>query len=89
VRRVVMNKSFETIYDGKVLSSTVTRSHVLGPVMPRKRMTFDHEIVLTDRNNDERICIAEAFDTKHQMLILIRDVAVRKRSGVIVPAVNF
>jgi hypothetical protein len=89
VRRVVMNKSFEKIYDGTVLCSTVTDSHVLGRVMPRKRMTFDHEIVLTDRNKDERICIAEAFDTKHQTLILIRDVAVRKRSGVIVPAVNF
>jgi Zn-dependent peptidase ImmA (M78 family) len=89
VRRVVMNKSFEKIYDGTVLCSTVTHSHVLGPVMPRKRMTFDHEIVLTDRNKDERICIAEAFDTKHQTLVLVRDVAVRKRSGVIVPAVNF
>jgi len=89
VRRVVMNKSFETIYDGKVLNKTVTGSHVLGPVMPRKRMTFDHEIVLTDRNKDERICIAEAFYTKRNTLILVRDAGVRRRSGIIVPAVNF
>jgi Zn-dependent peptidase ImmA (M78 family) len=89
VRRVVMSKSFETIYDGKRLCSTVTDSHVLGPVMPRKRMTFDHEIVLADRNKADRICIAEAFDTKHQTLILIRDVAARRHSGVIVPAVSF
>jgi Zn-dependent peptidase ImmA (M78 family) len=89
VRRVVMNKSFETIYDTNGLCSTVCDSHVLGPVMPRRRMTFDHEIVLTDRNKDERICIAEAFDTRHQTLILIRDVAALKRSGVIVPAVSF
>jgi hypothetical protein len=52
-------------------------------------MTFDHEIVLTDRNSDERTCIAEAFDTGHNTLILIKDVGIRRRSGVIVPAVNF
>jgi len=89
VRRVVMNKSFEKIYDGKILTTTVTGTHVLGPVMPRKRMTFDHEIVLTDRNKDERICIAEAFNTGHQTLILIKDIGVRTRSGVVVSAVNF
>ncbi len=89
VRRVVMNKSFEKIYDGKGLTTTVTGSHVLGPVIPRRRMTFDHEIVLTDRNSDERTCIAEAFDTGHNTLILIKDVGIRRRSGVIVPAVNF
>jgi len=89
VRRVVMNKSFEGIYDGKVLTTTVTGVHVLGPVMPRKRMTFGHEIVLTDRNKDERICIAEAFDTGHQTLILIKDAGIRRRSGIIVSAVNF
>lgn len=89
VRRVVMNKSFEKIYDGTGLAATVTGSHVLGPVIPRKRMTFDHEIVLTDRNSDERICIAEAFDTGRNILILIKDVGIRRRSGVVVSAVNF
>ena len=89
VRRVVMNKSFEIIYDGKPLGLAVNGSHVLGPVMPRKRMTFDHEIVLTDRNDDERICIAEAFNTGKNTLILIRDVGIRRRAGIIVPAVNF
>jgi hypothetical protein len=84
-----MNKSFEKIYDGKILTTTVTGSHVLGPVMPRKRMTFDHEIVLTDRNKDERICLAEAFYTGHQTLILIKDAGIRRRSGVVVSTVNF
>jgi hypothetical protein len=89
VRRVVMNKSFANFYDGKDLAATVTGSHVLGPVIPRNRMTFDHEIVLTDRNKDERICIAEAFDTGRNILILIKDAGIRRRSGVIVSAVNF
>jgi hypothetical protein len=86
VRRVVMNESFEKIYDGKGLAITVTGSHVLGPVIPRKRMTFEHEIVLTDRNNDERICIADAFNTGRNTLIFIGDVGFHRRSGVIVPS---
>lgn len=88
VRRVVMSKSFEKIFDGKVLSSTVTDAHPLGPVVPvnGKRMSFDREIVLIDRNCDERICMAEAFNTTHQVLILIRDVGLKKKSGIVVPA---
>jgi hypothetical protein len=88
VRRVVMSKSFEKLFDGKVLASTVTDAHPLGPVVPvnGKRMSFDREIVLIDRNREERICMAEAFNTTHQILILIRDVGLKKKSGIVVPA---
>lgn len=51
-------------------------------------MAFDREIVLMDRNGDERVCIAESFNTGHQTLILIRDVGRRYRSRIIVPAVG-
>lgn len=81
-----MNKSFEKIYDGKVLTLTVKGSHPLAPVIPKKRMSFEREIVLVDRNRDERICMAEGFKTGHPTLILIRDEGLRKLSGVIVPA---
>ncbi len=88
VRRVVMSKSFEKIFDGKVLASTVTDAHPLRPVVPvnGKRMSFDREIVLIDRNRDERICRAEAFNTTHQILILICDVGLKKKSSIVVPA---
>jgi Zn-dependent peptidase ImmA (M78 family) len=91
VRRVVMSKSFEKIFDGKVLTSTVTDAHPVGPVVPvnGKRMSFDREIVLTDRNGDERICTAEAFDTKHQILILIRDAGLMRKRSIVVPASCF
>jgi hypothetical protein len=91
VRRVVMSKSFQKIFDEKVLTSTVTHTHPLGPVVPvnGKRMSFGREIVLTDRNCDERICTAEAFDTKHQILILIRDVGLQNKCGIVVPACHF
>jgi Zn-dependent peptidase ImmA (M78 family) len=90
VRRVVMSKSFATIYDGEILCTAVTDSHPLRPVVPvnGKRMTFDREIVLLDRNRDERICLAEAFNTTHQILVLIRDVGQRTRSGVVLPRVH-
>lgn len=88
VRRVVMSRSFEQIYDGKILCKTVTPSHPLGPVVPSNRMTFNREIVLIDRNNDERICVAEALYTTHQTLILIRDVGPRTRSGIVMPVIR-
>jgi hypothetical protein len=90
VRRVVMSKSFETIYDGKILCTAVTGSHPLAQVVPAKgkRMSFGREIVLSDRNREDRVCHVEAFDTKHQILILIRDVGPRTRSGIVIPAVR-
>ena len=88
VRRVVVSKSFETIFGAMVLKSTVTDDHPLYSVVPAsgKRMSFDRKVVLTDRNCDERICKAEAFNTKHQVLILIRDSGLRKRCSIVVPA---
>lgn len=84
VRRVVMSKSFEKLYAGEVLCSKVTGSHPLLPVIPAKKMTFDREIVFKDRNGDERLCIAEALDTKHQVLVLIRDIGPRTPAGIVV-----
>jgi Zn-dependent peptidase ImmA (M78 family) len=88
VRRVVVSKSFETIFEATVLTSTVTNNHPLYPVVPAsgKRMSFDREVVLTDRNCDERICTAEAFNTTHQVLILIRDSGLKKKCSIVVPA---
>lgn len=85
VRRVIMSKSFEAIYDGETLCTAVSESHPLGPAVPAKgkRMTFEVEVVLIDRNQDERVCIAEAFNTTHQTLVLIRDIGRRSRSGIV------
>jgi hypothetical protein len=87
VRRVVASRSFQTIYDPNILCATVNDSHPLGSVVPLngKRMSFDREIALLDRNSDPRICIAEAFNTMHQILILLRDVGRRTRTGIVLP----
>jgi len=87
VRRIVASESFHAIYDSESLFAVITPSHPLSPAVPAvgKRMTFQKEIVLIDRNRDERVCIGGSFDTKHQILVLIRDVGLRSRSGIVVP----
>jgi Zn-dependent peptidase ImmA (M78 family) len=88
VRRVIASKSFERIYDCRELcSKAISSDHPLGMVVPLngRRMSFDREIVLLDLNRDERICHAEAFNTTHQILILIRDLGRKAESGIVVP----
>lgn len=91
VRRVVMSRSFEKLYDSKVLCSTVTNTHPLGASVPLngKRMSLNKEIVLVDRNRDKRVCTAEAFNTTHQILILIRYLGPRTSSRIVMPAISF
>jgi hypothetical protein len=87
VRRVVASTSFEKMYDCKLLAKTVTDAHPVRGAVPGKgkRMSFQREVLLTDRNGDERVCNAEAFNTGHQTLILIKDVAARTSSGILLP----
>ncbi len=85
VRRVVMSESFKEMYDEKIFGSSVDGSHPLGPVVPRNRMCYAREVVLNDRNGDERICRAEAFNTTHQTLVLLRDISLRNHAGIVVP----
>jgi hypothetical protein len=87
VRRIVASQSFHGIYDCQSLFAVITPSHALGPAVPNagKRMTFQREVILVDRNLDERVCMAESFDTKHQILVLIRDVGQRTKMGIVMP----
>lgn len=76
VRRVVANISFTRLYDPEKLAAPVTRQHVLAPLVPRgqrQRMVYPRGFELIDRNGERRECIGEAFNTKHQILILLRD----------------
>jgi Zn-dependent peptidase ImmA (M78 family) len=76
VRRVVASKTFDKMYDAAKLGSTVTGQHPLSALVPwgkHQRMVYPRGIGLVDRNGDRRVCIGEAFNTKHQILMLIRD----------------
>jgi hypothetical protein len=88
VRRVVASKSFQSRYDCAKLFPVVTQDHPIAKSVPRgkkQRFTPEREVVLTDRNQDQRVCTVEAFDTKHQILILVRDIRPFNKS-VIMPS---
>lgn len=89
VRRIVTSRSFNAQYDAAALFPTITRDHPIAMAVPRgsQRMTRPREVILTDRNLDKRICSAEAFDTKHQVLVLVRDIRPFSK-GIIMPG-NF
>jgi IrrE N-terminal-like domain len=86
VRRIVASRTFNTIYNGAALFPSVTSAHPVAAVVPiGRRMTRPREVVLVDRNNEQRECLAEAFDTKHQIFLLIRDIGPVRRSVLLKP----
>lgn len=87
VRRVIASQSFQRIYDSAAIFSDIGQTHAIAPAVPRfgKRMTFVKEILLTDRNRATRVCLAEGFDTKHQVLVLVRDLGEWNKAGLVVP----
>jgi hypothetical protein len=87
VRRIVATQSFNVMYNSVALFQSITNAHAIAPAIPigRRRMTRPTEIVLRDRNKEQRVCVAEAFDTTHQIMVLVRDVGPVKRSTLVVP----
>jgi hypothetical protein len=74
VRRIIVSATFHVIFDGPAIFSSFTNEHILANAMPiGRRMTAVRRYVLVDRNHDRRNCVVEAFDTKHQTFLLIRD----------------
>lgn len=76
VRRVIASTTFNVIYDAAALGQKVTPQYPLSGLIPRgikQRMVSARSFPLVDRNGDRRECTGETFDTKHQILILIRD----------------
>jgi hypothetical protein len=87
VRRVVASESFARLYDPANLAAPVTRAHALGALVPRgkQRMIYPWGFALTDRNGDRRECIGEAFNTPHQILMLLRDEGLLHKPSIVIP----
>jgi Zn-dependent peptidase ImmA (M78 family) len=86
-RRTTVSTSFHATFDSEVIFRTIGNKHVLGPVVPiGRRMSRPTQISISDRNGQEHECIAEAFDTKHQIFILIRDMGPRTATGIVMPS---
>lgn len=86
VRRIETSASFRMQF-GRPTDSVITLDHVLGPVLPlHRKMTRPTTVVLNDLNGTPHECIAEAFDTTFNVLILLYPKTALTRTTVILPA---
>jgi len=71
VRRIEVSRSFAQQF-GRPAETVITLHHSLGRVLPMgRRMTKPTTISITDRNGQAHECVAEAFDTTFNVLILL------------------
>lgn len=85
VRRIEPSPSFVTQF-GRPTDALITLNHVLGPVLPiGRKMTRPTSLSIKDKNGDSHDCVAEAFDTQHNVLILLYPVKALSVSRIILP----
>jgi Zn-dependent peptidase ImmA (M78 family) len=88
VRRIEPSPSF-AIQFGRPADTVITLDHFLGRVLPvgGRRMTKPTALALADRNGVRHECVAEAFDTTYNVLILLYPIRALTASTVIFPTV--
>lgn len=85
VRRIEPSPAFIKQF-GRPDDTVVTPDHQLGPVLPiGRRMTRPTSLSIADRNGISHECVAEAFDTKWNVLILLYPVRALTSSTIILP----
>jgi hypothetical protein len=83
VRRIEPSPSFEAQF-GRPCDAVITLDHVLGPVLPLgRKMTRPTTLSVTDRNGTSHECVAEAFDTTFNVIILLYPVQALTRSTIL------
>lgn len=88
VRRIEPSPAF-VVQFGRPSDTKITLSHMLGPVLPiGRKMTAPVSLSILDRNGTPHECLAEAFDTKHNVLILLYPTKALTASTIILPS-NF
>ena len=86
VRRIEASPSFEKRF-GCPRDVIITLDHVLGPLLPiGRKMSRPTTLSITDKNGEDHECVAEAFDTTWNVLILLYPLETLGRSKVILPA---
>ena len=71
IRRVEASEAF-IIQFGQPADTVLTPDHFLWPVLPiNRRMTKPVSLSITDMNGEMHECVAEAFDTTYNILILL------------------
>lgn len=86
VRRIEPSPSFRERF-GCPSDLVIDQNHALASLIPiGRKMTAPRDFVFADRNGEQHICIGEAFDTKHNVLLLIYPQAALPISIFILPA---
>ena len=85
VRRIEPSPSFAAQF-GCPKDTMITLNHALGRVLPvGRRMTRPVSLSISDRNGTKQECVAEAFDTKWNVLILLYPERALTASTIIMP----
>ena len=71
VRRIEASPSFALQF-GVPRFERIEACHALGDLLPiGRKMTRPTQLLYSDRNGDTHECLGEAFDTTHNVLLLI------------------
>jgi len=85
VRRIEPSPSFRAQF-GCPSDTVITLDHKLGELLPvGRRMTRPREVTVVDRNGVMHECVAEAFDTTFNVIILLFPVKALTATTIIVP----
>ena len=86
VRRVEPSPAYAAQF-GSPTDTMITLDHFLGPVLPiGRRATRPTSLSITDKNGTQHECVAEAFDTTYNILILLYPVRALIAETIIMPA---
>jgi Zn-dependent peptidase ImmA (M78 family) len=85
VRRIEPSPAFRAQF-GCPAETVITLDHALGPVLPvGRKMTRARSLPIFDLNGTEHECLAEAFDTTFNVLLLVYPVKALTASTIIMP----
>ena len=86
VRRIESSLAFRARF-GHPTVKAITPDHPLWPVIPiHRRMRRPVPLTISDLNGQQHECLAEAFDTTYNILILLYPVAELTATTVLMPA---
>ena len=89
IRRVESSPRFREQF-GDPVDGAITPDHFLGKVVPiGRKMTKPTALSVADRNGVPHECVAEAFDTTYNVLILLYPVKALTATTIIMPGKSF
>ena len=85
VRRIESSPAFRTRF-GHPTVNAITPDHLLWPVIPiQRRMTGPTPLTISDLNGQQHDCLAEAFNTTYNIVILLYPVSALTATTVLMP----